>query len=319
MNSAPTNGRIPDFGFHLYYLMFAMLPWIMNGAHAAESFPPQAPPNYSSELPPTDSSPIADYFATWSDRVHAAQESQPHWITPLATVTPRLEQEFRYDQVSQQLATGAHIDNFDGGKGLELIPTTTNEILLNLPPFLERSIKNPKTGFNDWPFLTIKQRLISANEENGNYILSAFLGVQAPTGIPAFTNSSWIITPTLAGGIGWGDFDIQGTIGAPIPTRHESTIGTSIVTNVTFQYHFAEYFWPEVEINDTFWTDGLHGGKNQIFLTPGIVLGRFPLFGGTKAIVGAGYQFAISPNVTTEPVLTPTYNHALILSARMAF
>jgi hypothetical protein len=75
--------------------------------------------------------PITEYFATWYDRVHAAQESQPHWMTPLATVTPRLEQEYRYDQSCQQLGNGAQISNFFGGKGLELIPTTTNEILLN--------------------------------------------------------------------------------------------------------------------------------------------------------------------------------------------
>ncbi len=38
---------------------------------------------------------IAGYFAHWFDRVREAQESQPHWITPLVTVTPRLEQEVR--------------------------------------------------------------------------------------------------------------------------------------------------------------------------------------------------------------------------------
>jgi hypothetical protein len=66
---------------------------------------------------------------------------------------------------------------------------------INVPPFLERTLVKPATGFNDWPFFTVKQRLVSANEENGNYIVSAFLGVQAPTGIAAFTNHSWIVTP----------------------------------------------------------------------------------------------------------------------------
>ncbi|HEX2943327.1 MAG TPA: hypothetical protein VHO91_19900, partial [Rhodopila sp.] len=36
---------------------------------------------------------IPDYFAHWFDRVRVAQASQPHWMTPLVTVTPRLEQE----------------------------------------------------------------------------------------------------------------------------------------------------------------------------------------------------------------------------------
>ena len=38
---------------------------------------------------------LGGYFAHWFDRVREAQETQPHWITPIATVTPRLEQEFR--------------------------------------------------------------------------------------------------------------------------------------------------------------------------------------------------------------------------------
>ena len=53
-----------------------------------------------------------------------------------------------------------------------------------------------------WPALTVKQRLISANEENGNYIVTTFLGVQAPTGQVPFTNDAWVMTPTLAAGKG---------------------------------------------------------------------------------------------------------------------
>jgi hypothetical protein len=39
-----------------------------------------------------------DYFDHWYDRVTAALSSQSHWMTPLMTMTPRLEEEFRYDQ-----------------------------------------------------------------------------------------------------------------------------------------------------------------------------------------------------------------------------
>jgi hypothetical protein len=35
--------------------------------------------------------------ANWFSLVSQTQAEQPHWITPLATTTPRLEQEFRYD------------------------------------------------------------------------------------------------------------------------------------------------------------------------------------------------------------------------------
>ena len=36
-------------------------------------------------------------FVSWLDMVSASQAAQPRWMTPLVTVTPRLEQEFRWD------------------------------------------------------------------------------------------------------------------------------------------------------------------------------------------------------------------------------
>ena len=259
------------------------------------------------------------YFFDWFERVAQAQASQPHWMTPIATVTPRLEQEFRYDFFFQHQATGADIANYGGGKGLELIPTTTNEILINPPPYESRSGKHPRTGLADDPFLVVKQRLLSANEQDGNYIVTAFLGVQAPTGVSAFSNNAWVITPTLAAGKGWGNFDVQGTVGVPYPLEHEHTIGVPIATNVAFQYHLGEYLWPEVEVNDTYWTSGERTGKDQIFITPGIIAGRFQISGRVKAIVGLGYQIAVSPKLTTSPALTPMYDRGWILTTRITF
>jgi hypothetical protein len=275
-----------------------------------------APPPAATDAPV---SPISDYFSNWFARVEQAQASQPHWMTPLVTVTPRLEQEVRYDQYWEHLGTGAEVNTFGSGKGLELIPTTTNEMLLNPSPYTERSIKRPATGWADDPFLVVKQRLLSADEQDGNYIVTAFFGVQAPTGSAAFSNNAWVITPTLAGGKGWGDCDIQATVGIPVPLAHQNIIGTSIVTNVAFQYHIAQYFWPEFEVNDTYWANGLRGGKNQVFLTPGIIFGRFTIHDRVRAIIGGGYQFAVSPKLMTEPALTPIYNHAWILTARLTF
>ena len=106
--------------------------------------------------------------------------------------------------VLEHSGNGADLANFDSGKGLELIPTTSSEVLFNLPPYEERTNKKPAEGFGDWPVLTVKQRFISANAENGDYIVTGFLGVQAPIGVAAFTNHAWMITPTLAAGKGWG-------------------------------------------------------------------------------------------------------------------
>ncbi len=190
---------------------------------------------------------------------------------------------------------------------------------IGAPPYLDRSIKKPASGFGDWPFLLIKQRLASANEQNGNYIVDLYLAAQAPTGVDAFTNDAYIITPSIAGGLGFGDFDVQATLGVGIPTDHKSTLGTTLLTNVTLQYHFLQYFWPEVEMNHTYWADGLRGGKNQVLLTTGIVLGRFVIQDRVGASIGFGYQFAVAPDKTLKPVLTPLYDHAWIVSGRLTF
>jgi hypothetical protein len=167
-----------------------------------------------------------------------------------------------------------------------------------------------------WPLLTMKQRLLSANEQNGNYIPTAFLGFQAPIGAKSFTNDPWVIRPTLAGGKRWGDFIVQITVGFPIPTDHQEIIGTSVVWNTAFQYGFNKVLWPELEVNTTHLLDGLRGGKTQVFLTPGVILG-VPLFNSAvRAKIGGGYQFAVTPKLTITPVLTPVYNHAWILTAR---
>ncbi|WP_148294085.1 hypothetical protein [Azospirillum sp. B4] len=262
---------------------------------------------------------ISDYFNTWYTRVDQAQSTQPSWVTPLVTVTPRLEQEFRFDQTNQYQGTGAMVRSYGGGKGLELIPTATTEVVLNIPPYQVRSTVKPAQGFGDDPVLLVKQRLLSANAEQGDYIVTAFLGFQAPTGIKAFTNDAWLVTPTLAAGKGFGRFDVQGTVGIAFPMAHETTIGKAVATNLTLQYHVADYFWPELEVNDTYWSGGLRDGKNQVLLTPGIIFGRFPLGGHSKANFGFGYQFAVSPSLQREPALTPTLDHAWVFTGRVSF
>jgi hypothetical protein len=278
--------------------------------------------NPNPQAAPVD--PIADYFLHWYNRVDAAYASQPHWMTPITTVTPRLEEEYRYDQNQQFLQNGSEVDNYFAGKGLELIPTETNEVLINVPGFEQRlpdaSKVKSATGFLDGNFVTIKQRLFSANEENGNYILSAFLGFTAPTGITAFTNRpAWIVTPTIAGGIGFGDFDIQGTISYAVPTDERRHLGTSLVSSVTFQYHIGEYFWPEFALNDTQWTSGERANRNQLLIGPGIMFGRFQLYEHIKLNFGIAYQIAVVPEHHLTDPLIPLFNHGWILSARMTF
>jgi hypothetical protein len=296
------------------------------------SLPPPPVPSPAWTLPPlvaqlgvpaapASANPVYDYVANWQARVARAQASQPHWMTPLVTVTPRLEQEVRYDQYWETRGNGSSLDIFGSGKGLELIPTETNEVLINPPAYQYKgNTGHPANGWLDDQFLVLKQRFISANEQSGNYIVTGFLGVTAASGNAAFTNKTWVVTPTIAAGKGWGDIDVQATLGASIPFRNQSTLGTSFPINIAFQYHLLTYFWPEFEVNDTYWVDGKErGGKDQVLLTPGIILGRFVIKDRIKAVIGGGYQVAVSPHYVDTTEQTPTYNHAWMLSARVAF
>lgn len=278
-------------------------------------------PNAPGTPPPATDGGVAGYFENWFHRVNEAQASQPHWMSPLVTVTPRLEEELRYDQYWEHRPNGASLDNYGNGKGVELIPTTTNEVIFGLPPYEEQTRHGVHTdGFGDYPVFTVKQRLLSEDEQNGNAIITAFLGVAAPTGSSKYTGNAYVVTPTIAGGKGFGNFDVQATMGVALPVGAFDTTGAQLLTNVTLQYHLLTYFWPELEFNDTIWLGGSErGGKDQLFLTPGLVLGRFVIGGRMRASIGAGYQFAVSPSQRLTGELDPVYDHNWILSVRLNF
>jgi len=250
------------------------------------------------------------YFSDWFQRVDKTQAEQPHWITPLATTTPRLEEELRYDQVWQENAKGVTTNNYDGGKGLELIPFQKVEVIFNAPPYLDHNNPADKNGFGDVAFL-VKYRLLSANEESGNYILTAFLGWSLPTG--SYTNGARhaVITPTIAYGKGFGHFDAQGTFGIGMPTADTNLLGRTYAWNNAFQYRLFRKFWPEVELNSTFFQDGKNDGKKQNFVTPGLIIGRLHLWKRVGFTIGGGYQIA-----TTH---FHANNHNAILSIRFPF
>jgi hypothetical protein len=54
-------------------------------------------------------------------------------------------------------------------------------------------------------------------------------------------------------------------------------------------------------------------------LTPGIIFGRFDITERLRGIFGFGYQVAVSPKWVETSEQTPAYNHAWLISARVAF
>jgi hypothetical protein len=250
------------------------------------------------------------YFADWFSRVDRTQAEQPHWITPVATTTPRLEEELRYDQLWQMNNEGVTTNNFDSGKGLELIPSEKVEVIFNLPPYIQHNSPTIRDGFGDVAFL-VKYRLLSSNEEHGNYILAAFLGWSLPTG--QYKNGAFhaVITPTIAYGKGFHHIDAQGTFGIGLPVTDTDLIGRTYLWNNAFQYHCFKKIWPEVELNTMFFQDGPRDGMKQNFVTPGLVVGRLHLTRRMGLTVGGGFQIATTRFHTT--------NHNAIFSVRLPF
>ena len=269
--------------------------------------------------PETDA--VSSFLAAWAARAEQVRANQPAWSSPLVTTTGMLEQRFRFDASEQQAGNGADTRVTDGGRGLDLIVSNSNEIQIAAPPYDLRSTPTGKgafTGFGDWAFLRVKQQLASSPASGDNYFVTVWLQVQAPTGIAPLTNDAWTYLPTMAFGKGWGDFDIQATVGGVLPASHVATLGDQIQTNVAFQYHLLTILWPEFEVNWTHFIGGPRSGLDQVFLTPGLVLGRFPLGDSVLFTTGFGYQFAVSPTFRPNP-LTPAYNHAVLFTSRFNF
>ena len=193
---------------------------------------------------------VGEYFCDWYKRVDETQAVQPHWKPPLVTTSPILTELYKYDQYWEHLSNGAgNLTIFDAEKGFELIPAKPIEVIIGLPPYEELSGKNRAVGWGDWPFLLVKYRLFSANEENGNYIVTPVVAFTAPTGSNAFSTKNFGITPTIASGKGWGDFDVLLDFGINLPTGDFHKLGTPLLTNVTFQYKLLNVLWPQVEVN----------------------------------------------------------------------
>lgn len=257
------------------------------------------------------------FIDNWQARATATQNEQPHWITPVVLVTPRLEQEFRTDFVHDYNTADKPIWNYGNGKGLELIPEKHTEILVNLPPFYNRD-NGESDGFGDIGFAA-KERLFSRNEEHGNEIITFFLASTIPTGKNKNGSCCAVVTPTLILGKGWGNFNVQTSAGGSLPVTNSTGLGHTITWNTVAQYRLsrtgkARLFWPEVESNASFYKGGSNDGKIAEYVTPGIVAGRIPL---SKAHPRLGLTLGFGEQIATTHF--NTYNHASVITARIPF
>lgn len=230
------------------------------------------------------------FFSDWARRVDRVQSEQPHWVSPIATSSARLGEEVRFD-VAWLGANGDSQSNYGNGKGVQFIPFDPVEVLISPPPYITHSNPAVPDGFADFSF-RVKYRLLSRNEQHGNFILTAYFSTSIPTGSHSNGARAAVLTPTIAYGKGVRAIVIQGTLGLGLPASHTDTIGRTLTWNNALQYRIRRIFWPEVEANSTFFHCGREAGLKQTFITPGLVIGRIHIAKTVRLTIGGGFQIA---------------------------
>jgi hypothetical protein len=256
-----------------------------------------------------------NFFAHWEKRTSAIQAQQPSWPPPLVAPYPMLIQVFRADFTRQITPTLTSTWNYGASRGLNLIPGFKSEFDFYYPDYFQHNTPKVKDGFGDVGFL-YKYRILSRNEKEGNYMLSAQLTATLPTGSHSNGSPDSSVSPTLLAGKGYGKFDVISCLGGTLPTEETNKVGRTIAWNTTAQYHLSKWVWPELESNSTWFFAGKNDGKKMNFLTPGIVFSKIKLRpddAGSRLGVafGGGMQFATST--------FHTYNHELAFTTRFIF
>ena len=236
------------------------------------------------------------------------QADEPNWLSPLATTSGRLKQEFRYD-VWRQPGTASDTDyNFGAGRGLEFILAPRIQLMVGPPPYIAHiSGKNPD-GYADIPVM-LKVALVTAGPGKGDRLVTLLLSATVPGG-PNSMHAA-IISPGIALGKGWRKFDVQTTLGGTLPAGDTIELERQLLSNTAFQYRAPWMLWPEVEVNTTFFLAGKNAGQTQVLLTPGLGFGRIRLWRALKFSAAAGTQIAATR--------FHTYNHRMIFSVRYSF
>ena len=250
----------------------------------------------------------------WEDRVRATTAQQPAWPIPVIAPSSQLVQLVRFDVLRQ--ITPAHFTtvNLDNAKGLNFIPFANSEIDLTLPPFLLHNNPRVLDGPGDFTVL-YKYRPFKSPMEAHNYSLGGQALFTVPTG--SYKNGALVSTiqPTVMGGKGYGRFSLQSAIGGVLPNSSAKQVGRTIGWNSTAQFRVGKIFYPEIESNASYFHLGPNNGKNQNFVSPGLMVSKLKFNHDPKSryalVCGASMQIATSKY--------HAYNHALVFTSRVAF
>jgi hypothetical protein len=251
---------------------------------------------------------VSGLFWKWFRMGERVQADEPNWLSPLATTSGRLKQEYRYDVWRQPGTAGDTDYNFGAGKGLEVILTPRIQLMVGPPPYIAHEGGKTPDGYADIPMM-LKVGLVAAGPGEGDYLVTLLLSATVPGGSNSMRDA--IISPGIALGKGWRKFDVQTTLGANLPTGDTTALGRQLLSNTAFQYRAPWMLWPEVEVNSTFFLVGKNAGQTQVLLTPGLGFGRIRLWRALKFSTAAGMQIAATR--------FHTYNHRAVFSVRYSF
>lgn len=255
-----------------------------------------------------------NFISRWQARATATLAQQPKWAPPVVSPYPQLIQVVRADFYRTISPTHVTTWNYGDGRGINLIPFKNTEVDIFYPDYFQHS-NATVDGFGDLAF-SGKYRILSQNEKQGNYVVSAFINATVPTGDHKNGAAHPTIAPNIAAGKGFGKFNVTSCFGATIPTEQADTLGRTIASNTNAQYHVAKQAWVEVEDNASWFSGGSNDGKTQNFITPGVLAGPFKFYPNDPKrrealMFGAAIQIATSSFHST--------NHNVNFTARYTF
>jgi hypothetical protein len=244
----------------------------------------------------------------WLDRASRTRAQQPDWVTPLFTASANLEEATINDVTRKLEPNGTPLLTVGDTRGVQFVPFGQIQITFGDTPYLFHYEPREHDGFGDTSF-AVKYRFASGNAENGNFAFSGLVDTSIPTGSYQNGQRSAVMTPTLLGEKAWGNFDIQTAAGISLPLGTTRLIGRQIGSNTAFQYRIGRLWIPEFETNVLHSYGTAAQDQTQLYLTPGLLVGRFHLTQSAGLTFGVGMQIAATHD--------HSYNHNLIFSVRI--
>lgn len=249
-----------------------------------------------------------DRNLSWLDRASRTRSQQPDWVTPLFTASANLEEATIYDVTRKLEANGSALVTAGDARGVQFVPFGQFQITFGATPYLWHNEAKVHDGFGDTSF-AFKYRFASGNAESGNFAFSGLVNTSIATGSYQNGQRSSVMTPTLLGEKASGPFNIQTAFGVSMPLGNTRSIGRQVSSNTAFQYRIGRLWYPELEANVQHAYGAASGAQTQAYLTPGILIGRFPIARSAGFAFGLGMQIAITPE--------HAYDHNLIFTIRV--